>query len=257
MGLKLHTNARQKGTISTFHALGISVSYDRVMDVRKGLSLAVSRRFAEDGVVVPLNLKRGVFTTGAVVNIDESGCIDLHGTAISLTNHLTRDNIGVDPPTLTMDAPEGTTMQLPHDFAILPYIDEYAGEITFSPVRDGAVMLHCINSLQAQMPDEAWLNHVLKVFTEIDGKLQEMPVNYSGFFSYGQCADNVRPKAIVGVFPIFYEKSSSMAMQKHSMLANKKAIVFVNPGQIPVIVGDYPLYIQQKKCQWQYSNEVG
>jgi len=31
----------------------------------------------------------------------------------------------------------------------------------------------------------------------------------------------------------------------------------MNPGQIPVIVGDCPLYAQQKKCQWVYPDEVG
>ena len=97
--LKLHAHDRQKRAISKFPALGISVSYDRVMDVRRGLAKAVSRRFAEDGVVVPSNIKRGVFTTGGVDNIDESGRIELHGTAISLTNHLTRDNMGGEPTT--------------------------------------------------------------------------------------------------------------------------------------------------------------
>ena len=87
MGLKLHASARQKGTINTFHGMGMSVSYDRVMEVRKGLAISVSQRFAEDGVVLPSNIKRGVFTTGAVDNIDESGRTELHGTAISLTNH--------------------------------------------------------------------------------------------------------------------------------------------------------------------------
>ncbi len=48
-----------------------------------------------------------------------------------------------------------------------------------------------------------------------------------------------------------------MAMQKHAMLVVKKAIDFLNPGQIPVIVGDCPLYAQHKKCQWAYPNEVG
>ena len=65
---------------NTFHALGnrklgMSVSYDRVMDIRKGLTLAVSKRFAEDGVVVPSNISRGVFTSdilaSLVINIDE------------------------------------------------------------------------------------------------------------------------------------------------------------------------------------------
>ena len=48
-----------------------------------------------------------------------------------------------------------------------------------------------------------------------------------------------------------------MSMQKHAMLVIKKAIEFVNPGQIPFIEGDSPFYAQQKKCQWAYPNEVG
>ena len=71
MGLKLHSSGRQKGMINMFHSLGMCVSYDRVMGVRKSLARAVSKRFSEEGAVVPLNLKRGVFTTGSVDNIDE------------------------------------------------------------------------------------------------------------------------------------------------------------------------------------------
>ena len=205
MGLKLHAHDCQKGTISTFHALGISVLYERVMDVRRGLAQAVSRRFAEDGVVVPSNIKRGVSTTGRVDNIDESGCIELHGTAIFLTNQLTRDP---PPPPLSLDAPEAVTVQLPSDFASVQYIDEYA---------------------------EAWLNHLYKVLTEKDGVFQSTPVTYSGFLSHNQCEEDVRPRATIGVFPIFYDTASTMAMPKHAMFVIKKAIEFVNPGQVPVI----------------------
>ena len=44
VGLKLHVNDRQKGNISTFHTLGMSVSYDQVMDGRKSFAKAVSKR---------------------------------------------------------------------------------------------------------------------------------------------------------------------------------------------------------------------
>jgi len=113
VGLELHASARQKGTINTFHEMGMSVSYDRVMEVRKELAISVSMRFAEDGVVSPSNIKRGVFTTGAVDNIDESGRTELRGTAISLTNHLTHENTGISPPPLRLDAPEDATVNLP------------------------------------------------------------------------------------------------------------------------------------------------
>ena len=49
----------------------MSVSYDRVMDVRRGFAQAVSKRWAEDGVVVPNNAKRKVFVTSAADNPDE------------------------------------------------------------------------------------------------------------------------------------------------------------------------------------------
>ena len=105
------------------------------------------------------------------------------------------------------------------------------------------------------MPDEA--DHLRKVLIEIDGILQDTPVTYSGFFSYGQRKEDVWPRATVGVFPVFYEEASSMAMQKHSMLVVMRATDFVNPGQIPVIVADFPQYMQQKKFQWKFPDEVG
>ena len=84
-----------------------------------------------------------------------------------------------------------------------------------------------------------------------------MPVNYSGFFSYGRRAQAVRPRATVRIFHVFCEKASSMSMQKHAMLISKKATDFIYPGQVPVIVSDCPLYAQQKKCQWKFPDEVG
>ena len=82
-------------------------------------------------------------------------------------------------------------------------------------------------------------------------------MTYSGFLSHNQREEDVRPKTTVGVFPIFYDTAATMAMQKHAMFVIKKAIEFVNPGQVPVIEGDCPLYVQQKTCQWANQNEVG
>ena len=44
VGLKLHVNDRQKGNVSTFHALSMSVSYERVMGVRRSFAKAVSKQ---------------------------------------------------------------------------------------------------------------------------------------------------------------------------------------------------------------------
>lgn len=51
--------------------------------------------------------------------------------------------------------------------------------------------------------------------------------------------------------PLFYDKAASIAMVKHGMSVQLKAIQFLNPGQIPVTVFDAPL------VQWKWQDEHG
>lgn len=227
------------------------------MDVRKDFARAVSKQWAEDGVVVPTNTKRRVFVTGAVDNLDESGRYEFHGTAMTLTSHLSHDNMGEDPPPLKLDLPEDAPIRLPDNYAIVPYIDEYAGDIILQPTPHGQGRPVFGDHLGAGVPEEAWLQHVYQVVAGSAGELPETPITYSGFFSHNQQNADIKPPSTVGVFPIFYEKAATMAMQKHAMLMTKEAVEFVNPGQVPVIVSDCPLYALQKKCQWKYKDEVG
>ena len=124
----------------------------------------------------------------------------------------------------------------------MPYIDEYARDITLSTIPNGTARPTFAENIRSGVPDEAWLNHLYKVLTEKDKVFQSTPVTYSGFVSHNQREEEVRRRATVGVFPIFCDTASTMVMQKHAMLVIKKAIEFVNPGQVPVIEGDCPLY---------------
>ena len=96
------------------------------MDVRRGFAQDVSKRWAEDGVVVPSNTKRKVLVTNAADNLDEPWHFEYHGTAITLTSHVCHNNMRENPPPLSLDVPS--------DCAIVPYIDEYADDITLSPM---------------------------------------------------------------------------------------------------------------------------
>ena len=70
-GIKMHGDGRQKKRIDDSHALGLSVSYSsRVMEVKYAIAQDVCKRYAEDGVVVPTNLRRNVFFTYDVNNLD-------------------------------------------------------------------------------------------------------------------------------------------------------------------------------------------
>ena len=45
--------------------------------------------------------------------------------------------MGEDPPSLSLYDPEETPIQLPGDYAVVPCIDEYAGDITLSSIGQG------------------------------------------------------------------------------------------------------------------------
>lgn len=48
--------------------------------------------------------------------------------------------------------------------------------------------------------------------------------------------------AITALLPLFYEKADTPAMVKHGMDVPREATSFLNPGQVPVITLDQPLF---------------
>ena len=46
-------------------------------------------------------------------------------------------------------------------------------------------------------------------------------------------------------------------MIMHAMRLIKQSINFLNPGQIPVVALDQPMYAITKKVQWTWPNEIG
>ena len=69
-GLKLHGQGRNKKHIEINHKQAIAVSYERIMDVKFGISHAVCTHHARDGVVLPTCSRRNIFTTHYVDNLD-------------------------------------------------------------------------------------------------------------------------------------------------------------------------------------------
>ena len=63
--------------------------------------------------------------------------------------------------------------------------------------------------------------------------------------------------AITALFPLFNEKSDSPAMAKYAMKIMQEVTEFLNPGQIPVIAGDCPIFSTCKYVQWKYPDTHG
>ena len=94
LSLLFHSHTRKKELIDTFHSYGIGITYYRLLQISTDLANTMCSYYKEHQVVCPPKLKSGVFTTGAVDNIDHNPSFrsikdSFHGTAIFLTQHPT------------------------------------------------------------------------------------------------------------------------------------------------------------------------
>ena len=73
-------------------AEGVSVSYDRVMNLMRSISNQVCMEYQANGLVCLVDLKKNVFTTAAIGNLyhnpsSATAESSVHGTTISVFHH--------------------------------------------------------------------------------------------------------------------------------------------------------------------------
>ena len=98
--LKVHTLTRSKDLVTVMYNLGISGSYDRVLQVNDELAVAICELFEGQKLVCPPILRKGLFTVGVLDNIDHNPSAttaigSFHGTGISIFQYPTVENPGI------------------------------------------------------------------------------------------------------------------------------------------------------------------
>lgn len=61
VGLSIHSSTRSKTLIEKMYQMGISVSYDRIMEIEDWLASSLCQRYKEDGCVYMYIKKRNIF----------------------------------------------------------------------------------------------------------------------------------------------------------------------------------------------------
>lgn len=87
--------------------------------------------------------------------------------------------------------------------------------------------------------------------------LDEMDwVSWSAFHADTQ--DTVIPPAAINaLLPLFLDNAHSVVMIKHSMTMVQATVQHLNPGQVPVLAADQPLYTLAKQIQWTWPSTLG
>ena len=70
LGLNVHAQTRSKMFITELHELGISVGYNKVLQIENQITYAVCEDFRKKGVVCPAQIPKALFTDGALDNLD-------------------------------------------------------------------------------------------------------------------------------------------------------------------------------------------
>ena len=100
-----------------------------------------------------------------------------------------------------------------------------------------------------------WLNSVTAALSK--EKLDDGDwVSWSAYHASIQ-TNEIPPAAINTLLPLFTESAHSVAMIKHSMTIVQAAIQHLNPGQVPILTADQPLFALAKQIQWTWPNQFG
>ena len=108
LGVMTHATTRKRTLIDKLYNLGLSISYDRVLELSTDMGNSVCEHFESEGVVCPPKLLKGVFTTAAMDNIDHNPSSvtaqgAFHGTGISLFQHPSSNDPGEEREVLSIE----------------------------------------------------------------------------------------------------------------------------------------------------------
>ena len=170
------------------------------MQISADLGNSLCSQFQEEEVVCPSKLKRSLFTTANVDNIDHNpgACTakdSFHGTAVSLTQHPSTDGEGIarDRVVISPDLPKKKTLSdLPE---------------SYTDVQPIAVPSDLIG--EGMKSKYQWLDKV-KDFLEKDKLDKEDYISWSAHFALLQ-SQAPRSQAITALLPLFDKNANTMA----------------------------------------------
>lgn len=277
LALSAYSNNRSSKSVDDMHQLGLSISYKRLHRTISGLCQLQSERAKEEGLVCPSNLKKDLFTIGAYDNIDHNPTSttskeSFHGTSISIFQCRAENNLGTKREFHStfndVDLRSTRIPELLYSFSTVkpkflhnknPPLPKCTEELA-NDLTKGLT----IDSVYTKELD--WLKHADEIVnTETNGSEcldvipdnnnQSLDVSWAAFHAsrhHGSIVEDIQ-----ALLPLFYESSSSISMICHGMNIIKSTTSFLNPGQIPVMAVDQPLFALCKIIQWNWPELYG
>lgn len=235
MGMAVYAKTRKRSLVEMLHENGLSISYDRVLEVSAQLGDAAISKYVSDGVVCPHALRRGLFTTSAMDNIDHNptattSTTSFHGTSISIFQHPSSENEGQQQEPLKIgknkiksvpDLPDSYTNIRPAHFT----------KKNPTPPQGQGLREPNADLLPSQLALEfEWLEKV-SVTQKLDGAID---LTWSAHHAAKKRGPTFEVN-ITSLLPLLRDQAHSVATVRHVMEKIKDTVAFLNPGQVPII----------------------
>ena len=239
-----------------WHRLGLTVSYNRVRKLENSLANAVCYRYRKEDLVCPATLRKGMFTIGVFDNIDYNSSSStatgsFHGTGISVFPLV--ENSGESQPSLSFanltDPPD---FSLPENVSVIPVVDCNISNVVIPPA-DMPGKKGIIVELNATR--YIWLDLATTLLNQNTISKGEF-IHWAAYYA-SLSPHVVNPPSVSAILPLFYEKATSISMIKHGSDIIKMVTQYLNPGQLPVLTVDEPLFALAKYIQWSRPTEYG
>ena len=140
----IHSKTRKRNIVDSLYDLGLSISYDRVMNISTDLGNKLCDYYQSVNVVCPPYLQKEVFTVSAVDNIDHNPSSttaqsSFHGTGISMFQNNEGNMKNVEAPHLLM------TEECEKKLSNLP--ETYTEVQPWSLKKSYTIPIHCDENL--------------------------------------------------------------------------------------------------------------
>ena len=258
--VKIYSQSRSKTLINWLYSCaGLSVSYNRLLDLTTDLSNQMLRRYDDNGVFIPSNLRKNIFTIIAKDNIDHNArsttaTKHYHGTSFSVFQFPSIDR----PGDLIID--ENDSVMAKSKSKKIPHLPSSYTEIRrfLSPTKvlsiEGAPVL--------VSPDFDDSIHQLGMNEEYDWLENAHDPTLSFWipwakFHASKNRATVRSLDISAILPLIDEPVHTLDMQYHCMNIISNTINILNPGQIAVDVADQPIFALTKELMMRYPDMFG
>lgn len=262
IAMMMHAETRKRDLVDKLFHLGLCVSYDRLLQISASMANGVHDCFDVNLGICPPPLRTQLFTTAAADNIDHdpgstTSFDSFHGTGISLVQH------GVNPQERTkhssslteVDGHSKTVKSLPRSYTDISPVHSLHKDIVAPDLK-----LSCIPNFELSVETlqlrDSWLD---SVNAAVSDDISEHAGNYSwaAYHAANQppCHASLSDASVL--LPLFQNQAHSPAMICHAMRIVASAVECVNPGQIPVLTLDQPLYSLGKLIQWNWPDKFG